>query len=74
MLPLPPALPRSMTRPTSGRRVSSASGVAVDALPQGDGVALWRKIEAELAGELQRLPAESERRLPTERELALRFA
>src|SRR4051794_31971260 len=62
-----------MTRPTSGRRVSSASGVAVDALPQGDGVALWRKIEAELAGELQRLPAESERRLPTERELALRF-
>src|SRR3954452_6310280 len=47
--------------------------LAADALPRGDGVALWRKIEAELADELQRLPAESERRLPTERELALRF-
>src|SRR4051794_1542059 len=47
--------------------------LAADALARGDGVALWRKIEAELADELQRLPAERERRLPPERELALRF-
>lgn len=44
------------------------------ALPRGDGVALWRKIEAALARELAAIPADAGgRRLPTERELARRF-
>jgi GntR family transcriptional regulator, phosphonate transport system regulatory protein len=42
-------------------------------LHRQDGVALWRKVETALAEEIGRLPRDGERRLPTERELALRF-
>lgn len=43
-------------------------------LARGDGIALWRKLEAALVEEIGRLPPGGNRRLPTERELAERFS
>ena len=57
---------------SSGYVKPDSDDAGMTAMNRG-GVARWRKIEDALADEIAQLPARSDRRLPSEHELARRF-